>query len=200
MRFASGGFPFLQVNPSKVDKGVFMSQSARFWDRIAVRYSKQPIASTAIAHAPYVKSIEVTDISSRMIEIARGKAELAKVDNISFQCASTDEIQVQEQSLDAVLALNLLHLLEDRDELLSSVSRMLKPGGVFVSSTPCLGDMSLPYRLIAPVGRYIGAFPLVKVFTIFELESSIGDAGFEIDYKWHQRKNKPIFIVAKKVV
>lgn len=207
-----------------------MSQSARFWDRIAVRYSKQPIAdeaayqkklqvtreylhsdmnvlelgcgtgSTAIAHAPYVKSIEVTDISSRMIEIARGKAELAKVDNISFQCASTDEIQVQEQSLDAVLALNLLHLLEDRDELLSSVSRMLKPGGVFVSSTPCLGDMSLPYRLIAPVGRYIGAFPLVKVFTIFELESSIGDAGFEIDYKWHQRKNKPIFIVAKKAV
>ena len=33
--------------------------------------------STAIAHAPYVRHIRATDVSSRMIEIARSKAEVA---------------------------------------------------------------------------------------------------------------------------
>ena len=81
-----------------------MNQSTKFWDKIAERYSKQPIAdeaayqkklqvtreyfqpdmeivefgcgtgSTAITHAPYVKHIHAIDISSKMIEIAQGKA------------------------------------------------------------------------------------------------------------------------------
>ena len=78
-----------------------MDRSNKFWDRIAKRYSKQPIAdeaayqkklevtrryfrpdmevlefgcgtgSTAIIQAPYVKHIHAIDISSKMIEIAQ---------------------------------------------------------------------------------------------------------------------------------
>ncbi len=77
-----------------------MSQPSRFWDRIADRYARRPVAdakayqkklqitrdflrpdmivlkfgcgtgATAIAHAPFLKHIQATDISSRMIEIA----------------------------------------------------------------------------------------------------------------------------------
>ena len=86
-----------------------MDQSAKFWDRIAKRYSKRPVAdeaayqkklqvtreyilpdmevlvlgcgtgSTAIAHAPYVKHILAIDISPKMIDIAQGKAEAKNV-------------------------------------------------------------------------------------------------------------------------
>ncbi len=91
-----------------------MYQSTKFWDKIAERYSKQPIAdeaayqkklevtreyfrpdmevlefgcgtgSTAINHAPYVKHIHAIDISSKMIEIAQGKADAEKVTNVTF--------------------------------------------------------------------------------------------------------------------
>ena len=86
-----------------------MDRSGKFWNKVAERYSKQPIAdeaayqkklqitreyfqpdmeilefgcgtgSTAIAHAPYVKHIQAIDISSKMIEIAQGKADAQNV-------------------------------------------------------------------------------------------------------------------------
>jgi len=91
-----------------------MDQAAKFWDEVAERYSKQPIAdeaayqkqlqvtrecfqpdtdilelgsgtgSTAIIHAPYVKHICAIDISSKMIEIAQRKADADHIENITF--------------------------------------------------------------------------------------------------------------------
>ncbi len=37
--------------------------------------------------------------------------------------------------LDMVLGLSILHLLENKAEVMAKVHRMLKPGGVFVAST-----------------------------------------------------------------
>ena len=40
--------------------------------------------------------------------------------------------------------------------------------------------------------------PLVNVFTRKELEDSLTNAGFAIDYQWQPGKGKAVFIVAKK--
>jgi ubiquinone/menaquinone biosynthesis C-methylase UbiE len=205
-----------------------MDHSTRFWDRTAKRYSKQPIAdeatyqkkleitreylrpdmevlefgcgtgSTALLHAPYVKHILATDISSRMIEIAQGKAEAQHVDNVTFQCTAVDALGLPDETLDAVLGLNVLHLVENRNEVMARVHKMLKPGGVFVSSTACIADMIWIFRVIAPVGRFVRLLPIVKVFSIEELRNSLTDAGFEIAYQWHPGKNKAVFMVATK--
>ncbi len=42
---------------------------------------------------------------------------------------------------------------------------MLKPDGVFVSSTACLGDSQNWFRFIAPIGKIVGLIPLVRFFT-----------------------------------
>lgn len=206
-----------------------MGGSARFWDKIAERYSKQPIAdeaayqkklqvtreyfrpdmdvlefgcgtgSTAIAHAPYVKHIRAIDISSKMIEIAQGKACAAKVTNVTFERSTIEEISVPDQKLDAVLGLSILHLLENKEKVIAKVYRMLKPGGIFVTSTACLGDSMMKYiKLIVPIGKFLGLMPLVKVFTTKELEDSLTDAGFQIDYQWQPGRGKAVFIVAKR--
>jgi ubiquinone/menaquinone biosynthesis C-methylase UbiE len=205
-----------------------MDPSTRFWDRVAERYSKQPIAdeaayqkklqvtreylqpdmdvlefgcgtgSTAITHAPYVKHIHAIDISSKMIEIAQGKAGARAVENVTFQQSTIDEFSVSDQTLDAVLGLSILHLLDNREEVIAKVHRMLKPGGLFVTSTACIGDTMKFFKVIAPIGRLLGLMPLVKVFTTKELEDSLTDAGFEIDYQWQPGKGKAVFIVAKK--
>jgi ubiquinone/menaquinone biosynthesis C-methylase UbiE len=205
-----------------------MDKSARFWDRIAERYSKRPISdeaayqkklqvtreylrpdmevmefgcgtgSTAITLAPCVKHILAIDYSPKMIEIAKGKANAEKIENITFKSAAIDTFSLPDQGLDVVLGHNVFHLLEDKEEVIGRVRKMLKPGGVSVTSTACLGDMTIIFRMIAPIGRILGFFPSVKVFTIKELEDSLANAGFELDYKWQPGKNKPVFLVVKK--
>ena len=206
-----------------------MDQSTKFWDKIATRYSKQPIAdeaayqkklqvtreyfqpdmevleigcgtgSTAITHAPYVKHIRAIDFSSKMIEIAQGKAEAQNLENITFEQSTIDNISVPDQSFDVVLGLSILHLLENKEEVIAKVYKMLKSGGIFVTSTACLGDTMKFFKVIAPIGKFFGLMPLVKVFTKEELEDSLTDARYEIDYQWQSGKGKAVFIVSRKV-
>lgn len=205
-----------------------MDRSARFWDRIAERYSKKPIAdeavyqkkleitreylrpdmevlelgcgtgSTAIAHAPYVQHIRAIDISSKMIEIARRKAAAENIGNVTFERSTIDELDAPVQSLDAVLGLSILHLLENKEAVIERVHNTLKPGGVFVTSTACLADSMNWFRYIAPIGKFFGLIPLVKFFTAAELQDSLTGAGFEIEYNWQPEKGKAVFVVAKK--
>jgi len=207
-----------------------MSQSARFWDRVAERYARSPVAdeaayrkklqvtqdylrpdmevlefgcgtgSTALIHAPHVKHIRAIDISSKMIEIARGKADAGRVDNVTFEVSTIEAFDVADETFDAVLGLSILHLLEDKEAVIAKVHRMLKPGGVFVTSTACLGDTMKFFKLIGPIGAFLGLIPTVKVFTRQELEDSITDAGFSIDHRWQPGKGKAVFIVAKKAM
>ena len=208
--------------------GDMMAQSAKFWDKVAERYAKRPLAdeaayqkklqvtrkyfqpdmevlefgcgtgSTAITHAPYVKHILAIDISSKMIEIAQGKADAENLENVTFKRSTIDEFSWSGQGFDAVLGLSILHLLDNRDEVIAKLHKMLKPGGLFVTSTPCLGDTMKFFKVIAPIGKFFGLMPLVEVFTTKELADSLTDGGFEIDYQWRPGKGKALFIVAKK--
>ena len=205
-----------------------MDRSTRFWDRIAERYSRSPVAdeaayqkklqltrgyfrphmevlefgcgtgSTAIAHAPYVKHIRAIDISSKMIEIAQGKADAGNIANVTFEQSSIDEFSVTGESFDAVLGLSILHLLDDKDSVIADVYELLNPGGIFVTSTMCLGDTMKFFKIIAPIGRFLGLMPLVRIFTTKELEESMTNAGFDIDCQWQPGKGKAVFIVAKR--
>ena len=205
-----------------------MSTNTKFWDKIAEKYSKQPIADeaayqkklhltqkyfkpdmevlefgcgtggTAIIHAPYVKHIRAIDISGNMIAIAKGKAEAENIENVTFEQLTIEELEAEDCIYDAVLGLSILHLLENKEQEIAKVSKMLLPGGIFVTSTTCMGDAYSWFKLIAPIGKALGFFPLVRVFTAQHLIDSLTDAGFEIDYQWQPSKDKAIFIVAKK--
>ncbi len=205
-----------------------MTHSSRFWDRIAARYARQPVAdeaayqkklavtrellrpdmevfefgcgtgSTAIAHAPHVKEILAIDISEKMLEIARSKAETAGVGNVRFEHADIDGFTAPDGRFDVVLGLSILHLLEDRNTAIAKVYRMLKPGGVFVSSTVCLGERMKFFKLIGPIGQWLGVMPLVRVFTVQELVDSLEAAGFSIDHQSRPGQDRVAFIVAKK--
>ncbi len=205
-----------------------MTTATKFWDKIAEKYSKQPISdeasyqkklkvtqgyfkpdmqvlefgcgtgSTAIIHAPYVKHIRAIDISANMIAIAQSKAKAQDINNVTFEQLTIEELDVEDCTYDAVLGLSILHLLENKENAIAKVYQMLNPGGVFVTSTACLGDNMAWFKIIAPIGKFLGFFPLVKVFKVQELVTSLTDAGFVIDYQWQPGKNKAVFIVAKK--
>lgn len=207
-----------------------MSVSPRFWDRHAEGYSKRPVSdqkayerklaktgeylrpdmavfefgcgtgTTAIRHAPNVRHIVATDISAAMLEIAQRKADAAGVDNISFKQVAIDDYAPEAGAFDAVMAHSILHLVDDRDTAIAKVHEMLKPGGVFISSTPCIGESLWRHiRLVAPLGRLAGLLPLIRVFSVDALTSSLLRAGFEPDHLWRPENNPMVaFIVARK--
>lgn len=205
-----------------------MVQASQFWNKIADKYSKQPIAdevayqkklavtrdyfradmevleigcgtgATAILHAPYVKHIRAIDFSANMLAIAQGKAEAEHIHNVTFEQAAIEDLDISNQSLDAVLGLSILHLLRDKDIAIAQVYKMLKPGGFFVTSTVCIGNTMSWFKLIALIGRVLGFLPFVQVLTTQELADSLIQAGFELDYQWQPSKDKAVFIVAKK--
>lgn len=189
-----------------------MDHTANFWDRIAERYTRRPVAdetsyqkklsktpeyfrpdiavlevgcgtgSTAIAHAPYVAHITATDISPRMIEIARGEAKAAGVTNVDFDVTSIDDLRVPDGTQGAVLTLSVLHVLEDENAFIARVYRILKPDGLFVTSTPCLRDAWKYVAVMAlagPLGRRLGLSPsTIRVFSLDELRNSGDSAQF----------------------
>ena len=64
---------------------------------------------------------------------------------------------------------------------LRSIHVLLKPGGLFISKTPCLGDMNPLIRLLAlPAMRAIGKAPHVSSLGASALERLIIDAGFDV--------------------
>ncbi|GGB93402.1 hypothetical protein GCM10011352_19340 [Marinobacterium zhoushanense] len=204
-----------------------MKDAKQFWDRTAARYAKSSIrdmasyekklaitqeyfhpdwkvlefgcgsGGTAIIHAPFVGQMVATDISDKMLDIARRKAKDAGVENITFRQGTLDSLEFEDASFDAVLGLNILHLLENVEGALSRVYRLLKPGGVFVSSTALVSDMNVVWRLVIPLMQSVGLAPYVNRLGRDDLLSRLTEAGFKIDKEWQPGKDS-IFIVAKK--
>ena len=205
-----------------------MARTGKFWDRIADKYARRPVAdevsyrkkleitrgylredkevleigcgtgSTAVEHAPYVRHIRAIDGSAKMLDIARAKAASAGVTNIDFERVEIDDLDAPKESVDVVLALSILHLLDDRQAVITKLHAMLKPGGVLVSSTTCIGDDMPWIRFVAPVGRFLGLLPLVRVFTREDLKAELIQAGFAIEHDWKPGKGKAVFMIGRK--
>ena len=207
------------------------ADKARFWNRIARKYARDPIAdmagydatlrrvlgllssdqnvleigcgtgTTALRLAPLITRMIATDVSSEMIAIAREKASAQACRNAEFSVATAEHAPGSDGVYDAVLAFNALHLIADRSSMLAHVHRVLKPGGLFISKTPCLSEMNPLIRLAVPVARLLGKAPTVSFFAASALEAEIKGAGFTIIERGRHgsgRKDPRIFIVASK--
>lgn len=205
-----------------------MAHAAAFWDRVADSYAKRPVSdpdayerklaetrrhltpemevlelgcgtgTTALHHAPHVKHIRAVDISAKMLEIARAKADAADVTNVTFETTSVEDLRSAAETYDVVMVHSLLHLLDDRAAALAEIHRVLKPGGLLVSSTVCLGG-GLPWlRLLIPVMRFLGLAPRVWFLTPDALTAEVEAAGFRIVQSWRHGRMTSLFLMARK--
>jgi ubiquinone/menaquinone biosynthesis C-methylase UbiE len=205
-----------------------MTADATFWDKTADKYAASPVknmhayeqtlartraqlrgtdtvlelgcgtGTTALKLAGDAGHITVTDIAPRMIAIARDKIAQQGVGNVSAQVATAHDAPVPEAGYDAVLGFNYLHLLPDMEQTIARVDAMLRPGGLFISKTVCLGRAPHLRAAIWMLQR-LGKAPYVRVLDVATLEAAMAAQGFEIietgDYP-----AKPVsrFIVARK--
>jgi len=202
--------------------------TAEFWDKAAKKYAASPIkdisayedtltrtrsylknsdhllevgcgtGSTAIKLSPSVDRITATDISGKMLGIAKGKIADNGPYNISF-VQSEIMNSLSNAPFDAICAFSILHLVDDLDQTLLHLRKQLKPGGVLISKTACLDDMNVLIKPMIKVMQFIGKAPHVLLFDANTLENAFRKAGFDvIETGFFGKNTSTRFVVARK--
>ena len=209
-----------------------LMRKAHFWNRIARKYAAEPIAdmagyeaslqrtrgllstehdvleigcgtgTTALRLAASTGRWLATDISAEMITIAKEKLASQPIPQLSFALADADVPMFGTTTYDRVLAFNLLHLVIDLDQTLAMAAQALRPGGLFISKTACIAEMSpLIPHLALPLMRAIGKAPHVQCLNEAQLQAALTRQGFQIvsvERHGTKKKNFRVFIIASK--
>jgi 2-polyprenyl-3-methyl-5-hydroxy-6-metoxy-1,4-benzoquinol methylase len=146
-----------------------------------------------------VKMIYAIDISSKMINIARGKATQRKIQNINYIYTTIFDDRFVSDSYDVILVFNVLHLLDDSKEVIKRLNKLLKPDGYIVSATPCMGEKPILNSLFS-IGSKIGITPVIKSFKTNELDNLFIKGNFEMIETDYLKHNSPQYLlIAKKL-
>ncbi|MEO1139529.1 MAG: methyltransferase domain-containing protein [Pseudomonadota bacterium] len=209
-----------------------MQANQKFWTKIAAKYAARPISNmqayeqtlerivshlpadarvlelgcgtggTAVRLAPHVGTFLATDFADGMI------AEAHKRDvpgNVRFAVADVFDPSLDVGGYDAVIALNVVHLMEDAPKVHARVSELLAKDGLFISKTPCIGERDLGFkfglmRRMIPLMQWLGKAPFVRLLSIVALEAEITEAGFRIVETGNYPVRPPShLVVARKV-
>jgi ubiquinone/menaquinone biosynthesis C-methylase UbiE len=185
---------------------IFKKSPEKFWDLISARYAASPISDitayktkieTIKAYlspedvvldigcgtgtqcgdlAADVKQVTGIDISGKLLAIAEQRKAERKLDNVEFIKTSLYDERFKPDSFDIVMAFYVLHFFEDLDAVVERIHALLKPGGLFISETACLGEKDqITARLVRFAGQ-LGLLPKINLLTTRQLEQAMEQA------------------------
>ena len=208
---------------------LFKKSPEKLWDLIASKYAASPIADrpayeTKIRKiktfltpekvvldigcgsgtqcddiAQNVKQVTGIDISGKLLAIAEQRKAERKLDNVEFIQTSLFDERFASSSFDVVMAFYVLHFFVDIDAVFKRIHDLLKPDGLFISETTCLGEKSkLTGRLLRFAG-HLGILPKINLLTTRQLEQGLEKSGFSlVDKTRFSDSNKEFTLIAKK--
>jgi len=153
---------------------------------------------TTVALAGKVNKICAIDISPKMIEVAKSKADEKKISNIEFSQTDIFNDSLRKGSFNVVLAFNILYFLKDIPETVQRINDLLIPGGYFISTTDCLGEHKKIISVLSFCLSKIGIFPHMQMLKMSELENIIKQGHFEIIETENLYENPPNYYIAAK--
>jgi len=210
-----------------------MNKAEKFWDRMSDRFDTRSrkmdqtelrtlelcrkhlnsgdmvldfgcaAGTMAFEIADHVKKIHGIDISAKMIAAAKRRAIDRNIENTEFTKSTIFDQRLKKESFDAILALNILHFFEDTQTVMKRINNIVKPGGLIISVTPCLGEKKSVKNIflffLLLLQTKIGMFPYIRFLKISEFKDSIANADFQIvNTERLQSTWEQYFIVAKK--
>ena len=211
-----------------------MNKTEKFWDKVSNKFDKQSqkndqteirsleitkqhlnvsdivldygcaTGTMAIEIADKVKKIHGIDISRKMIDAAKRKVAERNIENIDYAQSTIFDERYKRESFDVILALNILHFIEDTKKVMTRINELLKPGGLIISVTPCLGEkksfINILIFLLVFLQTKMGIVPYIRFFRISEFEDSIANGNFQIvETESLHSTAEQYFIVAKKI-
>jgi len=192
-----------------------ISKTQKFWDKQAKRYDKREmqfepafkkiiattkeylntsdnvldfgcaIGTKTLELAGATKQILGIDYSNEMIEEATKKKNELKIMNASFTQGTIFNIDFEKASFDKIISYGVIHLLDDKEAVIKRIHELLKPEGLFISTTACLKNkMAFKNRLEFSAFFFIkrlGIFPLhLNMLKTNDVENLIVNSEFQI--------------------
>ena len=138
----------------------------------------------AINIAAHVHHVEAIDFAPKMI----GKAKKKKAPgNISFSVEDATALSFEDNSFDAVIISNALHIMPDPVKVLANISRVLKPKGLLIAPNYTHGHIKAStWDLNAKFLKLIG-FETYSKWSPDEYINFIRQNGFQVE-KWQVLK------------
>ena len=154
---------------------------------------------TTVAIAPHVSFVRAIDISDEMVGKAREKIQALGLSNVELSQTDLFDPCLEEGNFDAVTAFNVLLYVENRAEVLARIRSLLKPGGMFLSATDCLGEGITRVGIRKFWKSHTGSMPYVAFDSRKKLEGEIARAGFTVLERENLFSTPPnLFVAAKK--
>ena len=209
---------------------LFKNSLEKFWDLIASTYAASPIKNRSAYEtkiqkiktyltpenvvldigcgtgtqcgdiADHVKQVTGIDISRKLLAIAEQRKAERKLDNVDFLQTSLFDERFQPGSFDVVMAFYVLHFFEDIEAVFKRIHDLLKPDGLFISETACIGEKSkLTGRLLRFLG-HLGLLPTMNLLTTRQLEQALEKSGFRLvdKIKFSDKLDAEFTLFAKK--
>ena len=208
---------------------LFRTSPEKFWNLIASKYAASPIADVAayqkkieklrsylssedyvldigcgtgtqcddLAHN--VKHVTGIDISKKLLAIAEMRKDEREIKNVEFVQTTVFDERFDNGSFNVVMAFYVLHFCEDIDEVFRRIYDILKPGGLFILETACLGENNIiTGKLIRSAGK-LGFLPLINLLSNQQIELALEQAGFSVVEKTKfSGSNEEYTLIAKK--
>jgi ubiquinone/menaquinone biosynthesis C-methylase UbiE len=208
----------------------FRKSPEKFWNLIASKYAASPITDITAYEkkieklktylspedhvldigcgtgtqcddlASNVKQVTGIDISSKLLAIAEQRKVERKVENVEFINTNVFDERFEPGSFDVVTAFYVLHFFEDIDEGIRRIYGLLKPDGLFILETACMGDKGKIIGKLVRLAGKLGFLPLINLLTTRQLEQALGQAGFSLVEKAKfSESNDEYTLIAKKL-
>ena len=130
---------------------------------------RSPIISTKPGH----RSIE-------KLRRVQEKIEAQGMENVTVTQTDLFDTCLAEESFDAVLACNVLLYIKDRAAALARIRALLKPQGMLLLVSDCLGEGITRERMTKWFEYKTGKRPYVSFDTMRSLEREVANAGFSV--------------------
>ncbi len=146
-----------------------------------------------------VKHITGIDISNKLLAIAEMRKVEREINNVEFVQTTIFDERFKSGSFNVVMAFYMLHFCEDIDEVFRRIYDLLKPGGLFILETACLGEKNIVTgKLIRSAGK-LGFLPLINLLSNQQIELALKQTGFSVVEKTKfSESNDEYTLIAKK--
>lgn len=138
----------------------------------------------SIGISRHVNKVVAIDISEKMIEVAKAKANEQNITNIEFKVADAYSLDYKDSSFDMVLLFNVLHIVKEPDTLLKEVERLLNNNGILLTATDCYSEpASISIKIMnvfQKILKKIGVIPFMKFYKKDEIDKIIKTYQFKI--------------------
>jgi ubiquinone/menaquinone biosynthesis C-methylase UbiE len=209
---------------------LFRKSPEKFWNLMAARYAASPIADIDAYQKKLeklksylseddhvldigcgtgtqcgdlsgnVKRLTGIDISSKLLAIAEQRKAERNIENVDFIKTTVFDDEFKPGSFDVVMAFYVMHFFDDIDEAIRRIHELLRPEGLFIVETVCLGEKAKFIGKIVRMAGKIGLLPLMSVLTTRQIEQALENAGFRIvDKTRFSESNEAYTLVAKKL-